>query len=146
MSFVVRFWIMVTAFGVMALVMAPVNGEVVPPGSDAEIRKRLQPFGSLCRIGDDCGGAGTSLTAGSEALSGKGVYDKFCFACHATGVSEAPLLGDVDAWAPRIAKGLDVLWESTNNGLEAMPMRGTCMNCSDDELREAMEYLIGQAP
>ncbi len=146
MSFVVRFWVIATAFGVLALVTVPVGGEVVPPGTDKEIRERLQPFGSLCQTGDDCGGAGTALAADTGTMSGKGVYEKFCFACHATGVSEAPLLGDVDAWTLRIAKGLDVLWESTINGLEAMPMRGTCMSCSDDELREAMEYVIGQAP
>ncbi len=144
MSFVVKFWVFAAAFGVLTLVMASVHGEVVPPGSDAEIRERLQPFGRLCRMGDDCGGAETAQ-AGSGTMSGEQVYNQFCFACHATGVSESPLLGDAQAWAPRIAKGVDALWESTTNGLGLMSMRGTCMNCSDDELREAMDYVTGQA-
>ncbi len=144
MSFVVKFWVFAAAFGVLTLVMASVHGEVVPQGSDAEVRERLQPFGRLCRTGDACGGAGTA-TVGSATMTGEQVYKQFCFACHATGVSESPLLGDVEAWAPRIAKGVDALWESTTNGLGLMPMRGTCMNCSDDELREAMDYVTGQA-
>ncbi len=144
MSLVAKFWVF-AVFGVLTLVMASVHGKVVPPGTDAEIRERLQPFGRLCRTGDACGGAGTAQ-AGSGTMTGEQVYNQFCFACHDTGVSESPLLGDAQAWAPRIAKGVDTLWESTTNGLGLMPMRGTCMNCSDDELREAMDYVTGQAP
>ncbi|MCZ6641615.1 MAG: c-type cytochrome [Gammaproteobacteria bacterium] len=135
------------AFGVFALMTTLVYAEVVPPGTDDEIRERLQPFGSLCRTGDDCGGATRMAGSGdgSGSMTGEQVYKTFCFACHATGVSESPLLGDTDAWAPRIAKGIDALWESTANGLGLMPVRGTCMNCSDDELRAAMDYVTGQA-
>ena len=144
MSLVAKFWVFVAALGVLTLVTASVHGEVVPPVTDAEIRERLQPFGRLCRTGDECGGAGTAR-AGSGTMTGEQVYNQFCFACHSTGVSESPLFGDAQAWAPRIAKGVDALWESTTNGLGLMPMRGTCMNCSDDELREAMDYVTGQA-
>ena len=69
---------------------------------------------------------------------------QFCFACHATGVSDAPLLGDVAQWEPRIAKGMDVLMDSTLNGLNAMPARGTCVNCSDEELQAAVEHMLPQ--
>ena len=56
----------------------------------------------------------------------------------------APKLGDKDAWAPRIAKGNDALFSWVKNGLKAMPPKGTCMSCSEDELRAAMEYMVGQ--
>ncbi len=144
MSLVSRFWVFATVLGVLASITAPVYGEVVPPGTEAEIRERLQPFGSLCRIGDACSPAATSQTTTSGTMTGEQVYNQFCFACHATGVSESPILGDTEAWAPRLAKGMDTLWESTTNGLNLMPIRGTCMNCSDDELREAMNYVMGQ--
>jgi len=32
----------------------------------------------------------------------------------------------------------------TMSGLNAMPMKGTCMNCSDDELRDAVTYMLDQ--
>jgi len=78
----------------------------------------------------------------SAAVDGQKIYDTTCHACHAAGVAGAPKLGDKDAWAPRIAKGTDALLSSVKNGLNAMPPKGTCMACSDDELRAAMLYMV----
>lgn len=121
----------------------PLQADAVPPGTDDDIRERLAPFGSLCRAGDECGSASTAVDAGP--LTGEDVYNQFCFACHATGASDAPLFGNAEAWAPRIAKGMDELMVSTLNGRGMMPPRGTCMNCSDDELRATVEYLVEHA-
>ncbi len=79
------------------------------------------------------------------AADGEAVFKKTCFACHDTGAAGAPKRGDATAWAPRIAKGIDALVMSVTNGLNAMPPRGTCATCSDDELRAAVEYLVAQA-
>lgn len=115
----------------------------VPPGTDAEIRERLAPFGQVCRTGEECGEVASASANG--ARSGQQVYDQFCTACHATGVAGAPLLGDAAAWAPRIDQGMDTLWEHTLNGLNAMPPKGTCMNCSDEELRGVLDYMVAEA-
>ncbi|MEM1232205.1 MAG: c-type cytochrome [Pseudomonadota bacterium] len=115
----------------------------VPPGTDDEIRARLSPFGSLCRAGDDCGTA--AATAASGPLSGEQVYNQFCFACHAGGVGGAPTFADAGAWAPRIDKGLETLYASTLNGINTMPAKGTCMSCSDDELKETVDYMVAAA-
>ena len=80
----------------------------------------------------------------TASADGQKIYQTSCQACHATGAAGAPKLGDKDAWAPRIAKGNDALFSSVKNGLKAMPPKGTCMSCSEDELRAAMEYMIGQ--
>jgi len=64
-------------------------------------------------------------------------------ACHATGVSEAPILGNAEQWAVRVAKGADALYTSAINGLGVMPARGTCVDCSDDEMRAAVDYMLG---
>jgi cytochrome c5 len=56
-------------------------------------------------------------------------------------VSVAPKLHAADEWAPRLAKGDDAIWLSTVNGLNAMPPKGTCMGCSDDELKSAIEFM-----
>jgi len=127
-------------------VMAMIVGVWVvaePPGTTEEIAQRIEPFGSVCRTGEDCGAATASASSGG--MSGQAIYDQFCFACHATGVGGAPLFGDLDQWQPRIDKGMDALIATTLNGLNAMPPRGTCMNCSDDELRAAVDYMLEQA-
>lgn len=131
---------------VIATVMVLVAGWVyaLPPGTNEEISERLEPFGVVCRSGDSCGA--TSTVASGGALDGQQVYDQFCFACHTSGVGGAPILGDGSAWTARIDKGMDVLMESTLNGINAMPPKGTCMNCSDDELGLAVEYMLEQLP
>ena len=124
----------------IALGMLGAVANAVPPGTTDEIRARVQPFGALCRAGDDCGQASAAVASGPR--TGEQVYGQFCFACHTTGVGGAPMFQDAAAWAPRIEQGLDTLWTHTQNGLNAMPPRGTCMDCSDDELRDAMQYMV----
>jgi cytochrome c5 len=80
----------------------------------------------------------------AATVDGQKIYQASCQACHAAGVANAPKLGDKEAWAPRIAKGNDALFSSVKNGLNAMPPKGACMSCSDDELRAAVEYLVAQ--
>ena len=131
------------SLGVAAmLAVLSVHADAVPPGTDDEIRDRLAPFGSLCRAGEDCGSG--AAVAASGPRSGEDVYNQSCFACHATGASGAPILGDAESWAPRIEKGMEALMASTLNGLGMMPPKGTCMACSDEELQAATEYMIHQ--
>ena len=80
----------------------------------------------------------------AEARDGQTIYKTACFVCHDAGVAGAPKLGDAAAWAPRIAKGNDALYSNLKNGLNAMPPKGTCMNCSDDELKAVLDYIIEQ--
>jgi cytochrome c5 len=80
----------------------------------------------------------------TASADGQKIYQTSCQACHAAGIAGAPKLGDKAAWAPRIAKGNDALLSSVKNGLKAMPPKGTCMSCSEDELRAAVEYMVGQ--
>ena len=90
--------------------------------------------------------AATQAAAETPAASvdGQKIYQSSCQACHVAGIAGAPKLGDKEAWAPRIAKGNDALFLSVKNGLKAMPPKGTCMSCSEDELRAAMEYMVEQ--
>lgn len=81
----------------------------------------------------------------SSARDGKEIYDTKCFTCHAAGVAGAPKFGDKAAWEPRIAKGMDAIMEVVINGKGAMPPKGTCMDCSDDELKATSQYMIDAA-
>jgi len=77
-------------------------------------------------------------------VDGQKIYQGSCQACHAAGVAGAPKIGDKDAWAPRIAKGNDALLSSVKNGLNAMPPKGACMSCTEEELQAAIAYLVEQ--
>ncbi len=132
-----KLWILGAGLLTATVVMA------VPPGTSDEIAQRLQAFGEVCRAGEDCGAAVAAVASGP--LSGQQVYDQFCFACHSTGVGGAPKMDDAVAWGERRDKGMDVLMQSTLNGIGAMPAKGTCMNCSDDELSEAVTYMLDYA-
>jgi cytochrome c5 len=92
-------------------------------------------------------GAAMTADAGEAAApkSGDQVYTSKCMACHATGAAGAPKLGDVAAWAPRIAAGMDSLLANATNGLKAMPPKGLCMTCSSAELQAAVEYMVSKS-
>lgn len=86
--------------------------------------------------------------SGAFAADGKATYDKACFACHASGVSGAPKLGDKAAWAPRIAQGMDTLTKHALEGFQGktgvMPPKGGFTNLSDEEVVAAIEYMVSQ--
>ena len=77
--------------------------------------------------------------------AGEEIYERACFSCHAAGLSGAPKLGDVEAWAPRIAKGDALLLKTTIDGVGAMPPRGVCLDCSDEDLAAAIDYMVSES-
>ena len=110
----------------------------------ATIEERIKPVGEVCMEGDNsCGGAAVAA-ASSGPRSGEDVYNAACMACHSTGAAGAPKLGDAAAWAGRIAKGTDVLYSSGINGIAGTGMmaKGGCMNCSDEEVNAAVDYMV----
>lgn len=107
-------------------------------GSADEAELRVQP---VARVEMQ---KAVAVTDG-KPRDGATVYNTICMACHATGLAGAPKTGDKAAWAPRIATGLEALLKSATNGKNAMPARGGNAGLSDDELKAAVEYLVGQA-
>jgi len=98
---------------------------------------------SIISAGLLLGLGGTVLADGGAP--GKQVYEKSCQACHATGAAGAPKLGDKEAWAPRIATGMDALLANSIKGKGVMPPKGGCASCSDDDIKAAVEYLVSQS-
>ena len=111
----------------------------------ADIEARIQPFSAVCVQGEACGG-GDALTE-SVARSGEDVYNGACMACHAAGIAGAPAVGDQVAWAVRIPKGMEVLYDSGINGVAGTGMiaRGGCADCSDDDIRAAVDFMVNSS-
>lgn len=117
--------------------------------SDAAVAERIAPVaqlntGAVIEPAAPAAVAAAPAAAGG-ARSGEDVYKATCFMCHGTGAAGAPKVGDAAAWAPRIATGMDALMNSALNGKNAMPARGTCANCSDDELKASIEYMVSNS-
>jgi cytochrome c5 len=89
--------------------------------------------------------AAAAAPAKAGAADGKKVYDSTCMTCHATGVANAPKLGDKAAWAPRIKQGMDTLLQSALKGKGAMPPKGGNASLSDADVRAAIEFMVSQA-
>lgn len=87
----------------------------------------------------------TPALGGGDPAAGKAVYQKHCRLCHDRGMMGAPKLGDKEAWAPRLAKGEEALLQSVLHGRRAMPARGGCRSCTDQELADAVAYLLSRA-
>lgn len=106
------------------------------------LEDRIKPVGQTCMVGDACAAAASSAASG-EPRSGADVYSANCMACHSTGAAGAPKLGDAAVWLARLdAKGLEGLYNSAINGINAMPAKGGCANCSDDEVKAAIDHML----
>jgi len=73
---------------------------------------------------------------------GKADYEASCSACHANEAIGAPVVGDSDAWADVMKKGIDAVYHNGINGLNAMPPKGGNMDLSDDQVKEIIDYMI----
>ena len=159
--------LMMVLFLVVALYIAQRNAFSREPLS--QLSERTAPVGQV-RVAEE---AATSGVAGSpeasspssgapssgapaqmaevSALSGDQVYAKVCIACHGGAIPGIPALGDVAAWAPRLAKGLEILYGHAIDGYEGgasglpMPARGGNADLSDEEVKAAVDYLLSQS-
>ncbi len=124
---------------IAALFVAIVLSAFSTAAVNDDIADRIAPSGSLCMSGDDCAAAPVAVSSGPR--SGADVYNT-CAACHTSGAAGAPKLGDAAAWAPRIAKGNDTLYNHAINGFNGMPAKGLCGDCSDDEIKAAVDHMV----
>lgn len=77
--------------------------------------------------------------------AGRKIYKEFCATCHAERPQidiRAPRVGDKETWQALQKMGLPNLLKITINGAGAMPARGGCFECSDEQLEEAIKYII----
>lgn len=138
--------IMWTTIGVAAVLIAIIFPLTVKnPGSAADASKgndeadvRIQPVASFEL-------AKAAPAASGAPKDGATVFNTVCGACHNTGAAGAPKAGDKAAWGPRIALGKEALYKSAIGGKNAMPPKGGASDLSDDEIKAAVDHLLGLA-
>jgi len=81
--------------------------------------------------------------------NGKVIYNKSCIACHMTGVAGAAALTDKARWDVIATKDIKVLHKQSIDGYQGdygvMPARGTCTDCTDQDMFDAINYMMDQA-
>lgn len=76
------------------------------------------------------------------------IYEHYCANCHALKPLiplGAPRIGVIDDWKLRLKQGAKVLYQHTDEGFNAMPARGGCFECSEEQLILAIIYIVPQA-
>lgn len=133
------------------------------------VEDNIRPIGQVCLAGQACAGSASGNAASAPAAAAPapaaapavaaapaaapaasdfdvaGTYQMSCFACHGTGAAGAPKVGDSAAWAEKLEKGMDAVMANVTNGINAMPPKGLCMTCSDDNLRALVDYMVSQS-
>ncbi|MGO4999723.1 c-type cytochrome [Oceanisphaera sp. W20_SRM_FM3] len=115
--------------------------------SSEAVAERTKPVGSVYTAAD-LEGIVAAAPAGADSgepaapRTGEAVYTSNCSACHGTGAAGAPIKGNAEQWASHVAKGRDTLIKHALEGFNAMPARGACGNCSDEEIINAVDYML----
>ena len=111
-------------------------------------KNALQRVGQISVTGDEAAQAEIVKVA-AVTIDGSNVYQNACMACHAAGIAGAPRVGDVAAWAPRVAQGDETLYTNAIQGLAGqagyMPAKGGNMSLSDDEVKAAVDHMVAQS-
>jgi cytochrome c5 len=80
--------------------------------------------------------------AGGDVKAGEAVFNHACKFCHGVGRMGAPRVGDKAAWSERIKQGESKLTDHAFLGYRNMPARGDCNTCSDQDIVNAVAYIV----
>ena len=90
--------------------------------------------------------------SGEPQIEKPAVYVSSCEPCHGNGGGGAPVTGDKEEWAMRLAKGREAVYLLAIQGFESpvddegrtavMPAKGARQDLSDDEIKELVDYMI----
>ena len=151
-EFFTTFFALMGGLTVFAIILIILAGKLTSGVSDYKpeeiVLENIKPVGQVYIAGEsepEAAPAAESAMASAGPKSGEEIYNGSCMACHATGAAGAPKLGDAAVWAPRIATGIDAMLAVAIKGKGAMPPKGLCMACSDEELQGAIEYMVSKS-
>lgn len=125
-------WVVMTLLLVVSLV---INAD--ENTTEQGIKQRIQPVGKV-HVQEESVKASTP-----KETQGQKIYERYCMACHRDGLVGAPKIQDEQSWKSRLSdKTLEDLVSSATKGLNAMPAKGTCYECNEDDIKSAIEYML----
>ncbi|CAM2805903.1 cytochrome c5 [Legionella steigerwaltii] len=108
-----------------------------------EMQLRIQPVGEVAVQGQAQADNKAISNATTKKEPGQETYEQYCIVCHRDGLAGAPKFRNEQDWKPRLAgRKLNDLLASSIKGLNAMPAKGTCIKCNDDDLKAAISYML----
>ena len=113
-----------------------------------QIEERIRPIGQVNLALNKISGSTNptpieTQTNPANETKGQATYEKYCSVCHRDGLAGAPKFRVAADWQPRLAKkNLEALLASALKGFNAMPIKGTCMECTEEELKDAIQYML----
>jgi cytochrome c5 len=107
-----------------------------------ETQLRIQPVGQVS-VQNQPVSEIKMLPPVAKKEPGQATYEQYCTVCHKDGLAGAPKFRNEHDWKPRLGgRTLEDLVASSIKGLNAMPTKGTCLKCSDDDLKAAISYML----
>ncbi|MBX2837252.1 MAG: c-type cytochrome [Gammaproteobacteria bacterium] len=90
------------------------------------------------------------VTLGVQFEAGRQIWLGTCASCHGYGIAGAPIPMQPKAWADRVSKPSAELYDHAINGFFGpgdtyMPPRGGNENLSDNEIQQAVDYMVALA-
>ena len=113
------------------------NSEAIVENS---VLERIKPVGEV-RIDTSTQVASAEIVETAER-SGEEIYNSKCAGCHTSGVMGSPKFASLEDWAPRVGLGLEKLTLSAIAGKGGMPAKGTCMDCTDNDIKITVQYML----
>lgn len=113
-----------------------------------QIQQRISPVGQVhleqpAQAASKASAAPQPEPVAAKKSPGQATYEQYCVVCHRDGVAGAPKFQNATDWGPRQAKqNIDQLVATATKGINAMPPKGTCQDCSEADLKAAIEYML----
>ena len=131
------------------LVLFPLSIQASLDTENLPIQNRIKPIGNVhieqqTQQTDAPPPVENKPTSSAAMAPGQKVYEQHCIVCHRDGVAGAPKFRDEAMWKPRLTVGIDALTTSAIKGKNAMPAKGTCQECSNSDIKAAIEYMVPQ--
>jgi cytochrome c5 len=134
-------WVLVMIFiGYKSLTTSNTDSSHSNSMVDNAVLERIKPIGEV-RIDTSNMVASTESNESTER-SGEEIYNSKCAGCHTSGAMGAPKYASLEDWSTRIDLGLEKLTLSAIAGKGGMPPRGTCMDCTDNEIKLTVQYIL----
>ena len=127
---------------IIARIITPSQG--LDAAGIAKIDDRTKPIGQVVTDPAALMKMAAASAAARTPYTGEQLVQKVCSGCHATGMLNAPKIGNKAEWAKRQSAngGLAGLVTAAIKGKNSMPARGGDPSLSDAEIKAAIEIML----